>query len=77
LCKKHGRRIDWCYIQIGRILLSVQLMSMLPCGQPEPPETTLAILKDVGAESLRSATGLACDAAARASVASVYFIVGL
>jgi hypothetical protein len=66
-----------CYVQIGRILLSVQLTSMLPCGHPEPPETTLVILKDVGARGLASGTGLARDIAARARVASAYFIAEL
>ena len=37
-------------IQIGRILVSVQLMSMLPWGQPEPPDATLLILNVGGAE---------------------------
>jgi hypothetical protein len=76
LCRKCVSCGD-CYVQIGSTLLSVQSTSMLPCGQPEPPETTLVILKDVGATGLASGTGLARDAAARARVASVYFIAEL
>jgi hypothetical protein len=34
---------------MGRMPLLVQSTSMLPWGQPEPPETTLLILKDGGA----------------------------
>lgn len=64
-------------VQIGKILLSVQFTSMLPWGQPEPPETTLTILKEVGASEFVDGTGLASDAAARARVANVYFIVEL
>jgi hypothetical protein len=56
--------------------LSVQLTSMLPWGQPEPPETTLVILNDEGAEPRVSRIGLPREAAARASVVNVYFIVG-
>lgn len=58
---------------MGRILLSVQLMSMLPWGHPDPPETTLVIL-NVGGETV-AARGLAADRAARARVVNVYFIV--
>jgi hypothetical protein len=50
---------------------------MLPCGHPEPPETTLVILKDVGATGLESGTGLAIETATKARVANVYFIVQL
>lgn len=70
---------NWCfhkgYAQSGRILLSVQVTSMLPWGHPEPPEMTLVILKDVGAMGVESGTGLASEVAAKARVASVYFIV--
>jgi len=59
---------------MGRILFSVHLTSMLPCGQPEPPETTLVILKEDGAAAAASGTGLASEAAARARVARAYFI---
>lgn len=61
-------------LPIGRILLSVQLMSMLPWGQPEPPEATLVILNVGGAEVV-SGTGLARDTAARARAVNVYFMV--
>jgi hypothetical protein len=59
---------------MGRILLSVQLISMLPWGQPEPPETTLVILNDDGAGE-ESGTGLEREVAARASVVNRYFMV--
>jgi hypothetical protein len=49
-------------------------MSMEPWGQPEPPETTLAILKDDGEASRRS-TGLANESAARAREVNVYFMM--
>ena len=47
-------------------------MSMLPCGHPEPPETTLLILNESGAWYV----GAAIETAARRRVVSVYFIVG-
>ena len=46
-------------VQMGRMPLLVQLTSMLPWGQPEPPEMTLLILKDGGAEEASSAWGAA------------------
>jgi hypothetical protein len=49
-------------------------MSMLPWGQPEPPETTEVILKEDGA-SEEAGTGVASDVAARARVGKRYFIV--
>jgi hypothetical protein len=63
---------------MGKILLSVHLTSMLPCGQPDPPEITSTILNDDGAASREttSGTGLAREAAAKASVAKVYFMMG-
>jgi hypothetical protein len=48
-------------------------MSMLPWGQPEPPETTEVILKDEGASEV-AGTGVARDDAARARVVKKYFI---
>jgi hypothetical protein len=59
---------------MGRMRLSVQLMSMLPCGQPEPPETTLVMLKAEGVSELVW-MGVAREEAARARVVRVYFIV--
>lgn len=59
---------------MGRILLSVQLMSMVPWGQPEPPETTFVILNAAGAE-VSCGRGLAKDMAVRARAVNVYFIV--
>jgi hypothetical protein len=49
-------------------------MSMLPCGQPEPAETTLVILNEDGAGE-ESGTGVAREDAARARVVRMYFIV--
>ena len=34
---------------MGKMPLSVQLISILPWGQPEPPETTLVIFNESGA----------------------------
>lgn len=56
---------------MGRMPLSVQLISILPWGQPEPPETTLVILNESGAWFVGAAT----VTAARARAVSVYFIV--
>jgi hypothetical protein len=50
------------------------LMSMLPCGQPGPPETTLVMLKAEGVSELVW-MGVAREEAARARVVRVYFIV--
>ena len=50
---------------------SVQLMSILPWGHPEPPDTTLFILNESGAWYV----GAAMVAAARARVVRMYFIV--
>jgi hypothetical protein len=58
---------------MGRMPLSVQFTSMLPWGQPEPPDTTLLILKESGACAWYA--GAAKDTAARARAVSVYFIV--
>jgi hypothetical protein len=71
-CRKSGKRRE--YIQMGRILLSVQSMSMLPCGQPEPPETTLVILNDDGAGE-ESGTGLETEVATRAIAVNRYLMV--
>jgi hypothetical protein len=49
-------------------------MSMLPWGQPEPPETTEVILNEDGASDWEG-TGLAREDAARARVVKRYFIV--
>lgn len=62
-----------CDVQMGRTLLSVQLASMLPCGQPEPPEITFVILKAGGAVYC----GAPSVTAANASEDSVYFIAGV
>jgi hypothetical protein len=64
-------------VQMGRMRLSVHLMSILPWGQPEPPETTLVMLKAEGVGEEPSGMGVAREEAARARVASVYFIVEL
>jgi hypothetical protein len=50
---------------------SVQLMSILPWGQPEPPDTTLLILNESGAWFV----GAAAATATRARVVNVHFIV--
>jgi hypothetical protein len=58
-------------VLMGRMPWSVQLMSMLPWGQPEPPEMTFLILKESGACDV----GAAVARAARARVGSVNFMV--
>jgi len=54
-------------VQIGSTVSLVQLMSMLPRGQPEPPEMMSLILKAGGATL---DVGAARDEAARARRAS-------
>lgn len=60
-------------VQIGRILLSVHFTSILPSGQPVPPETTFVILNEGG--GVEGDCGRAEAAAATARMGNASFIL--
>lgn len=57
-------------VHMGSTLLSVQDTSMLPWGQPEPPEMTFLMRKDGGA----AFCGAAMEVAARTRKGSMNFM---
>jgi hypothetical protein len=60
-------------VQIGRTALSVQVTSMLPWGQPVPPEMTFVILKEEG--GVDAGRGVVEARVTRARRGSVGFMV--